>query len=132
MSTGSQLAKLEILNDRYNDHSIALPANGKFIATFVERSIFILDTSTLSRTGPVIQENEEIRAIAISADSSYLATGCKDGKLVIRHLNSVLPDLYTPVHVSICISAFIVLAYHSVTKRVILTSLLYAYNRKHL
>ena len=100
-STGSRLAESQILSDRYHIYSLALPADGKFIATFMNRSISFLDTSTLMRIGPVIEDNEEIRSIAISADSSYLATGQKNGKIIIRHVKLVLPGLYNPLHVSI-------------------------------
>ncbi|KAG8219313.1 WD40-repeat-containing domain protein [Butyriboletus roseoflavus] len=105
VSTGSQLAELQITGGSY---SLALAPNGKFIATFGDHSIWFLGTSTLSRMGPVIKESG-IRSIAISQDSSYLATGRYDGKIVIRHLDGVLPDLYGPFHASIC--AFLALSH---------------------
>lgn len=108
VSTGSQLADLQIHNDYYRVPSIALPADGKFIATFVYRSISFLDASTLTRIGPVIEDDDEIWSIAVSPDSSRVATGRHDGKIVIRRLNSLLPDVYGPFHVSIC--ALVVLA----------------------
>ncbi|KAG8219312.1 WD40-repeat-containing domain protein [Butyriboletus roseoflavus] len=90
VSTGSQLTEsLQITGGNY---SLALAPNGKFIATFGDHSIVFLDTLTLSRTGPVIEKSEQIRSIAISQDSSYLATGRYDGKIVVRHLNGVLAD----------------------------------------
>ncbi|KAG8212891.1 quinon protein alcohol dehydrogenase-like superfamily, partial [Butyriboletus roseoflavus] len=91
VSTGSQLAELQILSQRYYVHSLALAPNGKFIATFGDRLIVFLDTSTLSRTGPVI-DGDAIQSIAISQDNSYLATGRADGTIVVRHLNGVLAD----------------------------------------
>ncbi|KAG8215442.1 WD40-repeat-containing domain protein [Butyriboletus roseoflavus] len=100
-STGSQLAELQIPTGVY---SLALASNGKFIATLGRRSIAFLgsisfvDTSTLSRTGPVIEESERIWSIAVSQDSSYLATGRRDGKIAIRYLNDMLADSYGLFH----------------------------------
>ena len=119
-STGSLLAESRILQyEPDNITSIALPDNGKFIAAIatIERtSISFLDVSTLTRIVPVLEDielpssittYEQIDAsIAISLDSSHLAYGRGDGKIVVRHLSSVLPDLYGPFPVSIC--AFIV------------------------
>ena len=100
-STGAQLAELQMPSHVY---SLALAPNCKFIATFGDRSISFLDASTLARTGPVITDSEEIRSIAISADSSYLATGRRyDGKFVIRNLSQILPDLYGPFDVGVCV-----------------------------
>ena len=100
-STGSQLAGLQIVHDGEDDvHSIALAPNNKFIATFANHSISFLDTSTLTRIGPVIEDSEQIRSIAISADSNQLATGRTDGKIIIRDLSKILPDLFGPFHVS--------------------------------
>ena len=99
VSTGSQLAELQIHNHNY---FLALAPNCKFIATSRYQSIFFLDTSTLARTGPVITDSKEIRSIAISADSSSLATGRYGGKIVIYKLSQILPDLYGPFDVSIC------------------------------
>ena len=104
-STGSPLAELEVefLNDRHDVHSIALAPNGKFIATFVDRSISFLDVSTPSRIGPVIQDDAVIRSVTISQDSNYFAVGREDGKIVIRHLSKILADSYGPFYVSVCV-----------------------------
>ena len=104
--TGSQLAELQIPSDGYYVHSLVLASNCKLIATSADQSILFLDASTLTQTGPVIKDSEEIRSIAISQDNSYLATGQVDGKIVIRKLSQILPDSYGPFHVRIC--AFIV------------------------
>ena len=102
-STGTQLAESQILHDGGDDvPSIALAANGKFVATIADHSIVFLDTSTLSRIDPVIEDGERIRSIAISPDSRYVATGRFDGKIAIRDLGKILPELYGPVNVSIC------------------------------
>lgn len=107
VSTGSQLAELRI-HTQSQVVSIALAANGKFLATFAFYTISFWDTSTLASIGPVIVESQEIRSIALSQDCSYLATGGFDGNIKIRNLSGILPDSYGPFHVSVC--AFIMLA----------------------
>ena len=104
-STGSPLAESQIVhchNGDDNVHSIALAANGKFIATSANHSISFLDSSTLTRIGTVIEDSDGklIRSIAISMDSSQLVTGRLDGKVIIRDLSKILPDSYGPFHVS--------------------------------
>ena len=101
-STGSQLVESQILRDGTNDvPSLALAANSKFIATFTQNySISFLDTSTLVQIGPVIEDSERIWSIAISLDSSQLATGQSNGKIAICDLSKILPDSYGPFHVS--------------------------------
>ena len=103
VSAGAQLAELQMPSDGY---SLALAPNCKFIATFGDRAIWFLDASTLTRTGPVIEDSEEIRSIAISQDNTYLATGQFDGKITVRNLSRSLPDFYRPLQVSICASAY--------------------------
>ena len=94
--TGSQLAESQILHGSdYNVHCITLAANGKFIATFAKHSISFLDTSTLTRVGPVIEDSEQIRSITISADSNHLVTGQTNGKIIIRALSKILPDSWS-------------------------------------
>ncbi|KAG8219211.1 WD40-repeat-containing domain protein [Butyriboletus roseoflavus] len=113
-STGSLLAQSHSLCDGSNDVApIAVAANGKFIAAFAEHSISFLDTSILAQIGPVIEDGKRLGSIAISADSSYLATGRADGKIMIRDLSKILPASYGPFHVSI--SAFIILAWWIIT-----------------
>ena len=104
VSTGSQLAESPTLKVNSYDYvnSIALAANGKFIATFANRTISFLETSTLTRIVPVIEDSTKIFSIALSADSGYVATGLSDGKVTIRNLGGILPDSYGPFHVSIC------------------------------
>ncbi|KAH0837838.1 WD40-repeat-containing domain protein, partial [Lanmaoa asiatica] len=98
VSTGSRLADSQVLHDGDDSqvYSIVAAANGKFITTFTPHSISFLDTSTLTRIGPVVENSEEIRSISISSDCSRLATGRRDGKVVVRALRDVLPDLYGP------------------------------------
>ena len=103
-STGSQRAELQLpnANDGYYAHSIALAPNGKFIATFADRTISLLDTSTLTRISPVIEGGERIWSIAISSDGSYLATGQIDGEIIIYNINDIPPGSHGPSHASIC------------------------------
>ncbi|KAH0832254.1 WD40-repeat-containing domain protein [Lanmaoa asiatica] len=99
-STGSKIAESRILNGS-EATSIALAANGKFIAAYASCSISFLDTLTLSRIDPVIDDSEKITSIAISTDCSYLATGRTDGKVVVRNIGNILPDLRGPFHASV-------------------------------
>ena len=116
-STGSQLAESQILHDGSGNNvlSVALAASGKFVATVTRQSISFLDTSTLKQIGPVIKESEQIRPIALSADSSNLAIGQDDGKIIIRDLSNILLDSYGPFHVSSDNPGILDEAMHSVT-----------------
>ncbi|KAG8215529.1 WD40-repeat-containing domain protein, partial [Butyriboletus roseoflavus] len=96
VSSGSQLVESDIPNDV---RSIALAGNGKFIATFADRTISFLDASTLGPIGTVVQDSQRIDSIALSQDNNYLATGC-DRRVIIRNLGNILPDMYGPFHVS--------------------------------
>jgi WD40 repeat protein len=98
--TGSQLAELQV-HGTVAVESIALAANGKFLATFADRSISFCDTSTLTQIGPVIEDSQMIYSIALSPDCMCLATGGREGNITIRNLNNILPDLYGPFRVSI-------------------------------
>ena len=98
--TGSQLVESQVYEDG-GAVSIALAANGRFLATGAERSILFWDTSTLNQIGPVIEDRQWVRSIALSQDCSYLATGGFLGKITIRNLNDILPDLYVRFRVSI-------------------------------
>ena len=100
VSTGSQLAESQVHGDG-EVVSIALAANGKFLATYADRSISFWDTSTLTQIGPVIEDSQQIRSIALSPDCSRLATGGSKGTITIRNLNNILPDLNGPFRVSI-------------------------------
>jgi len=104
VSTGSQLAEWQVHGTASSIVSIALASNGKFLATFARGStgISFWDTSTHSQIGPVIQDGQWIRSIALSSNCSYLATGGFNGNITIRSLSSILPDSYGPFLVSIC------------------------------
>ena len=99
MSTGSQLAKSQVHNAEVT--SIALAANGKFLATFAGRSISFWDTSTLAQIGPAVGDSQNVRSIALSPDCSYLATGGEVGNITIRDPNNIIPDSYGSFRVSI-------------------------------
>ncbi|KAG8220762.1 WD40-repeat-containing domain protein [Butyriboletus roseoflavus] len=103
VSTGSQLAESQAFQGSYVD-CVALAANGKFIATYVNHTILFLDTSTLSQIGLVIEnlKSTPIWSIAISPDNGYLAIGLNNGEITIRDLSGILPDSYGPFHVSTC------------------------------
>ena len=98
-STGTQLTESQSLHD--GTPSIGLATNGNFVAALAGRSVTFLDTSTLARVGPIIEGDERIRSVAISLDSTRLATGRHDGKIAIRDLRRILPELCGPVNVSI-------------------------------
>ena len=72
LSTGSQLAESPILN---NNHSISLAGNGRFISTVADHAISFLESSTLASIGTSIEDSERVWSIAISMDSSQIATG---------------------------------------------------------
>ncbi|KAG9311888.1 WD40-repeat-containing domain protein [Chiua virens] len=93
VSTGSLLAELQV-TDIGDLLSIALAANGKLIAAQAGSSISFLDASTLARIGPIIKMGVRMRSIALSRNSSHLATGQEaDGKIRIHNLSTVLPDI---------------------------------------
>ena len=104
-STGTQLAESPILN---NNYSIALAGNGRFISTVAMHTISFLDTSTLVKIGTSIEDSERMWSIAISFDSSQIATGRADGKIIVHNLASFLPDSYSHSQVRNCL--FIMLA----------------------
>ena len=102
VSTGSQVAKSLTFNGGILG-SIALAANEKFVVVPAGRFISFLNTPTLSRIDPIIEGSSDILSVALSPDSGYLATGQQDGKIIIRDLGGILPDVYGPFPVSICL-----------------------------
>ena len=101
-SAGIKLAESQIKTNTAEDVvSIALASNGKFIAAFADRSVTFWDTSTFSQIGPVIEDTEQVRSIAVSPDCTNLATGGSYGRLTIRNLGDILPDTFGPFYVSI-------------------------------
>ena len=95
--TGSQLAESPILD---NERSISLAGNGNFIATVADHAISFLDSSTLAKIGTSIEDGQIMRSIAVSLDSSQIAIGRRDGKVILRDLTNFLTDSYGPFQVS--------------------------------
>ncbi|KAG9310181.1 WD40-repeat-containing domain protein [Chiua virens] len=94
VSTGIQLVESQVM-DGYGDlDSMALASNGKFIVTYAGSSVFFFDSATLSQISPVIEEKHKIFSIALSHNSSYLATGQSNGKVALHKLTSILPDSF--------------------------------------
>ena len=99
-STGSPLAEWQIHENSDGQISIALSANGKFIASSAGHFVSFWDTSTHNQLGAV-EETEKIQSIALSPDGSRLATGStKSGSSIIWDLWGILPDSYLPGNVS--------------------------------
>ena len=74
--------------------SISLCSNGKFIASFVGRSISLFDTATYAQICSVIQHPVPIWTIALSFDNNYLAISDANGIITLRNLNHVIPNYY--------------------------------------
>ena len=76
--------------------SVALPRNGRFIASFVGRTLSLWDTSTTERFGPVFDHprNSRLWSIALSLDNNYIATGGENGVVTLRNLNNIIPMYY--------------------------------------
>ena len=101
-STGSPLAEWQI-HDSNNDGpmSIALSANGKFIASSAGHFVSLWDTSTHTQLG-IVEDTHNIQSIALSPDGCRLAAGSKvSGTSIIWNLGGILPDSYLPGNVSI-------------------------------
>ena len=99
-STGSPLAEWQIHGNSNGPMSIALSANGKFIASSAGRFISFWDASTHTQLG-VVEETHNIHSVALSPDGCRLATGSRDsGSSIIQDLRGILPDTYLPGNVS--------------------------------
>ena len=72
--------------------SISLCSNGKFIASFVGRSISLFDTATYAQISSVIQHPVPVWSIALSFDNNYLATSDANGIITLRNLNYIIPS----------------------------------------
>ena len=98
--TGSPLAEWQIHENDDGPRSIALSANGKFIASSAGRFVSFWDTSTHTQLG-IVEETHQIQSIALSPDGCRLATASTDsGSSIIRDLEGILPDSYLPGNVS--------------------------------
>ena len=99
-STGSPLAEWHIHENSNGPMSIALSANGKFIASSAGCFVSFWDTSTHTQLG-IIEETDAIQSVALSPDGCRLATGSTDsGSSIIWNLRGILPDSYLPGNVS--------------------------------
>ena len=69
-----------------------LPRHGRFLAGFVGNSLTFWDAFSGERFGPVFdQPGGRLRSIALSLDSSYLATGRSNGIINLRKLSDFIP-----------------------------------------
>ena len=99
-STGSLLAEWQIHENSNGPMSIALSANGKFIASSAGRFVSFWDASTHTQLG-IIKETRTIQSIALSPDGCHLAVGYTDsGTSMIWDLAGILPDSHLPGNVS--------------------------------
>ena len=99
-STGSPLAEWEIHENSHDRMSIALSANGKFIASCAGRFVSFWDISTHTQLG-IIEGTQNIQSIALSPDGCRLAAGSTDsGSSTIWNLRGILPDSYLVNNVS--------------------------------
>ena len=76
--------------------SIALPSNGRFIASFLGRSLSFWDTSARTQLGPTFEHTQvaQLYSMALSSDNNYLATGSTNGIITLRDLNDIIPMSY--------------------------------------
>jgi len=97
VETGTFISEWTVPGDLENSFiSIALPRNGRFIASFVGRSLSLWDTSNSERFGPVFDHprNPRLWSIALSSDNNYIATGGENGVITLRNLNNIIPMYY--------------------------------------
>lgn len=83
-----------IPNEPSNFGYIVLSSNGRFIASFVGRSISLWDTSTYAQLSSVIQHSAPIWSLALSLDNQYLATSDANGIITLRNLTYIIPSYY--------------------------------------
>ncbi|KAF8552686.1 WD40 repeat-like protein [Imleria badia] len=88
------LSTWTIPNESSNFGYIVLSSNGRFIASFVGRSISLWDTSTYAQISSVIIHPVPIWSIALSLDNHYLATSDANGIITLRNLNHIIPNYY--------------------------------------
>ena len=99
-STGSLRAEWPIHESSDGPMSIALSANGKFVASSAGRFVSFWDALTLTQLG-IVEETDDIQTIALSPDGCRLATGSRaSGPSIIQDLRGILPDSYLPGNVS--------------------------------
>ncbi|KAF8129631.1 WD40-repeat-containing domain protein, partial [Boletus edulis] len=95
VDTGTSLSQWSVPGATAGNYmSIALPSNGRFIASFVGPSLSLWDTSTRAQLGPVFDHGSRLNGIALSSDNNYLITGTENGIITIRNLNDIIPLSY--------------------------------------
>ena len=100
-STGSPIVEWQIHENSDDSMSIALSANGKFIASSAGRFVSFWDTSTHTQLD-IVEGTHNIHSIALSPDGCRLAAGSKDsGSSIIWDLRGTLPDSYLPGNVTV-------------------------------
>ncbi|KAF8550169.1 WD40 repeat-like protein [Imleria badia] len=93
VDTGTILSEWSNLGQPECHHhaSIALSNNGRFIASFIARSLAFWDTSTCAQVGPVLDLTQNLlQAFALSADNNYIATGY-GGTITLHNLADIIP-----------------------------------------
>ena len=83
-----------LIHDPNGSSGIALPRNGRFIASFAGRVVTFWNTSTRVRLGPLFEhlQVDNLYSIALSPDSNYVATGNNDGMIILRDLKDIIPS----------------------------------------
>ena len=117
-STGSPRGEWKIheKSDSDDPMSIALSANGKFIASSAGRFISFWDTSTYTQLG-IVEETQKIQSIALSPNGCRLAAGYTHSESsTIWNLRGILPDSYLPDNVSIPFLKSIMTLIHECTR----------------
>ena len=101
-STGSQLAECQVhSHDSWDPMSIALPDNNSFIACSAGHSVSFWDTSTHTQLGSLLEDDDQIRCMALSPDGTHLATGEYNNRTItIWNLSDILPESNVPIKVS--------------------------------
>jgi WD40 repeat protein len=101
-STGSLIAEWKIhSHDSNSPMSVALSADNRSIASSAGHSVSFWDTFAHTQLGSVLEDDNEIRSIALSPDGTRLATGGNNNKTItIWNLSNILPESYLPITVS--------------------------------
>lgn len=97
VDTGSSASEWTLPGETESETgSIALSSNGKFIASFVGRSLSFWDPHTTHRRfGPVFDHaGGPLRSITLSSDNTYVATGGENRIITVRKLNNIIPTSY--------------------------------------
>jgi len=74
--------------------SIISSRNGRFVVSFVGHSISLWDTLMSARISSDIRHPHQVRSIALSSDSTYLAISDANKKITLRNLNDIISNYY--------------------------------------